>query len=180
MKEKGTGGANTKTGLVFEKRTDLLTAISSLPGYSVKSNVIFYKSEEVARSYKKNNLYLYLASQGVNYRKILSKRLIPDEAMYVIVNNTLYIIEMKFQQVTGSVDEKLQTCDFKKKQYKKLMAPLNIEVEYIYILSNWFRKPQYKDTLDYVISVGCQYYFEYLPLQKLGLPVPESRKTIRK
>jgi len=26
--------------------------------------------------------------------------------------------------------------------------------------------------LDYVISVGCQYYFHYLPLQKLGLPVP--------
>ena len=80
---------------------------------------------------------------------------------------------MKYQEVTGSVDEKLQTCDFKKKQYKKLMAPLNIEVEYIYILSDWFRKLEYKDVLDYVISVGCQYYFQYLPLQKLGLPVPK-------
>jgi hypothetical protein len=80
---------------------------------------------------------------------------------------------MKYQEVTGSVDEKLQTCDFKKKQYKKLMAPLNIEVEYIYILSDWFRKAEYKDVLDYVISVGCQYYFQYLSLQKLGLPVPK-------
>ncbi|MBI4050010.1 MAG: hypothetical protein HY398_01015 [Candidatus Doudnabacteria bacterium] len=174
MIEKGKGGGNTRTGLVFEKRTDLMTAISQLPGYTVKSNVIFYKGEEVARSYKKNNLYLYLSSQGVNYKKILSKRLIPDEAMYVIVNNTMYIVEMKFQQVAGSVDEKLQTCDFKKKQYKRLMAPLNVEVEYIYILSNWFKKAQYKDTLDYVISMGCQYYFEYLPLQKLGLPIPKK------
>lgn len=89
------------------------------------------------------------------------------------MNNTLFVIEMKYQEVTGSVDEKLQTCDFKKKQYKKLMAPLNVEVEYIYILSDWFRKPEYKDVLDYVISVGCQYYFQYLPLQKLGLPVPK-------
>ena len=85
-------------------------------------------------------------------------------------------IEMKSQEVTGSVDEKLQTCDFKKKQYKKLMSPLNIEVEYIYILNDWFKKAQYKDTLDYVISVGCQYYFNYLPLQKLGLPVPDNKK----
>ena len=47
---------------------------------------------------------------------------------------------MKYQEVTGSVDEKLQTCDFKKKQYKKLMAPFNIEVEYIYILSPDFER----------------------------------------
>jgi len=31
-----------------------------------------------------------------------------------------------------------------------------------------------KDVLDYIISVGCQYYFSYLPLQKLGLPVPKE------
>jgi len=81
---------------------------------------------------------------------------------------------MKFQKEAGSVDEKLQTCDFKKKQYKKLMSQLNIDVGYIYILSDWFKHPPYKDTLDYVISVGCQYYFEYLPLKKLGLPVPKK------
>jgi len=71
------------------------------------------------------------------------------------------------------VDEKLQTCDFKKKQFRKLFATLNIEIEYIYILGDWFKLPKYKDVLDYVISVGCQYYFGYLPLQKLGLPVPK-------
>lgn len=52
-----------------------------------------------------------------------------------------------------------------------LAENLNIDVEYIYILNDWFRNPSYKDTLDYVISVGCQYYFNYLPLQKLGFPV---------
>ena len=114
-----------------------------------------------------------LAEKKVEWRKLISKRLFPDEALYVIVNNTLFIIEMKFQKVAGSVDEKLQTCDFKKKQYRKLMAPLNTDVEYIYIPNDWFKNPSYKDTLDHVISVGCQYYFNYLPLQKLGLPVPK-------
>ncbi len=168
----GKKGGSTKTGLNFEKTSDINVLLAKTPGYSVKGNAIFYKGKEVAHSYKKNGLYVFLKSEGLDYKKYISKRLLPDEALYVIVNNTLFIIEVKFQRVAGSVDEKLQTCDFKRKQYAKLLAPLNIEVEYIYILSDWFRKKEYKDVLDYIISVGCQYYFEYLPLQKLGLPVP--------
>jgi len=173
MKKGGIGGGNTATGLNFEGGRDILAILDKTDGYSVKGNVIYYNGREVAYSYRKHGLYRYLQSRGVDWKKYISKQLLPDEALYVIVNNTLFIIEMKWQEVAGSVDEKLQTCDFKKKQYKKLMAPLNIEVEYIYILNDWFKKPQYKDTLDYVISVGCQYYFNYLPLKKLGLPVPK-------
>jgi len=173
MIKGGKGGGNTLTGLKFENGRDISSVIKKIKGYSVEGRSILYQKKEVARSYKKYSLYIYLRSQGVDYRKILSKKLLPDEAVYVIHNNTLFVIEMKSQGTSGSVDEKLQTCDFKKKQYRRLMAPLNIEVEYIYILSDWFKKPEYKDTLDYVISVGCQYYFQYLPLQKLGLPVPQ-------
>jgi hypothetical protein len=170
----GIGGGNTITGLNFEREGDILELLKKQPGYEVVGSSILYAGKEVAQNYRKNALYIYLKKRGVDYTQYLSKKLLPDEALYVIVNNTLFIIEMKFQQVAGSVDEKLQTCDFKRKQYAKLMAPLNIEVEYIYILSDWFRVPAYKDVLDYIISVGCQYYFKYLPLQKLGLPVPES------
>jgi len=172
MIKKGKGGGNTITGLNFEKETNLLVLLGKTKGYLIKDDIIFYEDKEVARSYRKHGLYRYLESRGIDYTKILSRKLLPDEALYVIVNNILYILEMKFQEVAGSVDEKLQTCDFKKKQYKKLMAPLNIDVEFIYILSDWFKDPAYKDVLDYVISMGCQYYFQYLPLQKLGLPVP--------
>ena len=174
MKKKGFGGGNTVTGLKFERGRDILSILENTEGYLVKGNIVYYFGKEVARSYRKYGLYKYLESQNVDYKKIISKRLLPDEALYVIINNTLFIIEMKYQEVAGSVDEKLQTCDFKKKQYKKLMAALNVEVEYIYILDDWFRKSEYKDVLDYVISMGCQYYFRYLPLQKLGLPVPKQ------
>jgi hypothetical protein len=173
MIEKGIGGGNTVTGINFEKEVSLLTLLDSKEGYSVKGNAIFYNNKEVAQSYQKHSLYKYLASKGVDYKKFISKKLLPDEAIYVIKNNTLFVIEIKFQKTSGSVDEKLQTCDFKKKQYKKLFAPLNIDIEYIYILSDWFRKPGYKDTLDYILSMGCYYYFQYLPLEKIGLPVPK-------
>lgn len=178
MKDGGIGGGSTITGLRFEDETSILNLLEKTTGYSVEGNIIYFESEEVAKSYRKFGLYKYLDSRGIDYRNFISKRLVPDEAIYVLKNNTLFVIEIKFQHVAGSVDEKLQTCDFKKKQYKKLMAPLNIDVEYIYILSDWFRKPEYKDSLDYVISVGCYFYFEYLPLEKIGLPVPQGKKTL--
>lgn len=176
MKKGGVGGGNTITGLNFEGKADLLTLLHNLPGYKVeKAGIGFdikYKDGTIAHSYKKNEFYKFLESKGVEWEKIVSKKLLPDGAIYVIKDNTLYILELKYQEVAGSVDEKLQTCDFKRKQYQKLMAQLNTEVEYIYILSEWFKHPRYKDVLDYVISVNCQYYFEYLPLHKIGLPVP--------
>lgn len=177
MKKGGVGDGNTITGLNFEGKADLLTLLDNLPNYKVVKAVIgsdiLYNDEVIAHSFNKHDLYRYLESEGVDWKKILSRRLLPDGALYVIKDNTLYILEMKYQEGAGSVDEKLQTCDFKKKQYRKLMAQLNVEVQYIYILSEWFKHPSYKDSLDYVISVGCQYYFEYLPLHKIGLPVPE-------
>lgn len=174
MKKGGVGGANTRTGIVFEGRVDLIKRFEDLEDYEVKHNLIFYKDEEVARYFKKRSLYRFLDEQGVDYKNYISKRLEPDNALYVIKDNTIYIIEVKFQHVGGSVDEKLQTCDFKKKQYQKLFSSLNYEVEYIYLLSDWFKKPEYKDVRDYIISVGCRFYFEYLPLAEIGMPVPES------
>lgn len=180
MKKGGTGGGNTRTGLVFEMEKDLVSFLSKQTGYSTrqitgykKSYFIYYNGDQVARTFPTHDLYKFLKDEhGVIWSNIFSKKLLPDDALYVVLNNTVYIIEKKNQNGAGSVDEKLQTCDFKKKQYKKLFSLLNYEVEYLYLLADWFKDPKYKDSLDYVISVGCQYYFEYIPLQKLGLPVP--------
>ncbi len=174
MKKGGIGGGNTRTGIVFEGRVDICTALSKLPGYKIEENSIIYHDEVIAYSYKQHSLYVFLKEQDIDYRNYISKKLLPDDAIYVIKDNTIYIIEVKFQEGAGSVDEKLQTCDFKKKQYQKLFSSLNYEIEFIYILSDWYRKDEYKDVRDYIISVGCRYYFEYLPLHEIGLPVPEQ------
>lgn len=177
MIKGGIGGGNTRTGLIFEDKVDLATFLSNLPRYTLENNNVYYEGCKVAMIFKKNNFYKFLKDIGINWENYISKKLLPDDSIYVIINNTLYIIECKHQQVAGSVDEKLQTCDFKKKQYQKLMAPANIKVQYMYLLDNWFRDPKYKDVLDYIISVGCQYYFEYIPLVELGLPVPPELIT---
>lgn len=173
MKQNGYGGANTLTGLVFEGEVDLKTFLSGQKDYKIIEHDVFYKDKLVGSIYKKHDFYKYfLKPRGIDWRQHISKQLLPDDSIFVIANNTVFIIECKYQEVGGSVDEKLQTCDFKKKQYQKLLAQLNVEVEYIYLLSDWFKDPKYKDVLDYIHSVRCQYYFGYIPLQKLGLPVP--------
>ena len=173
MIKGGKGGGNTRTGLLFEGTTALSTFLGTKPGYEVSGDKVFYKGALVARVFKKHSFYsVLLAELGIDWTKLLSKRLLPDDSIFVLQNNTLWIVESKFQQVEGSVDEKLQTCDFKRKQYQKLLSQANIDVEYVYLLGDWFRNPKYQDVLDYVHSVNCHYYFEYIPLVKLGLPVP--------
>ncbi len=177
MKYKGIGGANTRTGLAFEGKTDLGTFLNTQKGYVVENGNVFFEGELVGRIFKKHGFYKLLEEYGINWRELISKKLLPDASIFVIVKNTLFVIECKYQQGAGSVDEKLQTCDFKKKQYQKLLSHANIEVEYIYLLSDWFKHPSYKDVLDYIISVRCHYYFEYIPLVTLGLPVPEEKAS---
>ena len=172
MKKGGIGGGNTITGLIYEGKVDLAVYLARQKDYQVEGTNVLYQGKVVAYVFKKHEFYKFLEENGVDWRNIISSQLLPDNCIYVIVNNTLFILEVKNQNVGGSVDEKLQTCDFKRKQYIKLLSQLNIEVEYVYILSQWFKNPKYRDVLDYIVSVNCHYYFASIPLQKLGLPVP--------
>lgn len=176
MIKDGKGGARTLTGLAFEEKSDFLTLLGQSPDYEVRRNKskagseVLHKGKLVARTFKKHDFYKFLAEFGVDYSKIISKKLLPDDALYVMDKKTVFIIEVKFQQVAGSVDEKLQTCDFKKKQYLKLVQGLGMRIEYVYILNDWFQNPAYKDVLDYINSVGCHYEFQTLPFALVGLP----------
>jgi hypothetical protein len=176
MIKGGKGGASTNiTGLKFEQKIDVKTAFSQLKGYEVKGAEVFFEGEKIAELYKKNDLYkVLLKKHNIKWEEIVAKRLFPDEAIFVVRHNTIYIIEKKFQHRSGSVDEKLQTCDFKKKQYRKILAKANIRVEYGYVLNDWFKQKIYRDVLDYIRSVDCFYYFEELPFSFLGLPGPKT------
>ncbi len=44
MKAKGKGGANTKTGLVFEGKTDLTTFLGNQKYYTVIEGNVYFKN----------------------------------------------------------------------------------------------------------------------------------------
>lgn len=170
MIKSGKGGANTQTGLRFEERINLGAVLSQLPDFEVKGDEVYFKNEKIAHLYSKYKLYKnLLVLKEISHTSYISKKLLPDEA--ILVGNTLFIIEMKFQHGSGSVDEKLQTCHFKKRQYTKLFSDTDIDVEYIYILNDWFKQDSYRDVLEYIEEVGCHYYFDEIPLHILGLDV---------
>ena len=181
MVKDGKGGAKTLTGLNFEEKVDFVDLLKKINGYKVQKSKIlsgldvYFNDKLVARAFKKHEFYKFLEEKGIDWKKIISKKLLPDDALLVIVRETLFIIEVKYQQVAGSVDEKLQTCDFKRKQYLKLVKSLELKVEYVYVLNDWFKAPSYKDVLDYINSVNCHYKFNELPLAWLGLPAGKTK-----
>ena len=142
MIKNGTGGANTVTGLDFEN----------------KAKINFNENDI---NLTKNNLYNYLKNNHIDYTKIISRKLLPDEAYFNPNTKEFKIYEKKYQQVAGSTDEKPQTCAFKIHQFKKIGAAIGAnKVTYTYIFNNWFKKPEYKDMLEYIKSVdGCDYIF---------------------
>lgn len=167
------GGANTNvSGLEFERNTDICEILSRIEGYEIIEHIIKKNGNPVAEYYEKYQFYKkFLEPNGIQYQNILSKKLLPDSAIYVKRDDvsTMYIIEKKYQNGGGSVDEKLQTCHFKKLQYEKLLSPLDIVVEYIYLLNEWFDQPCYQDVFDYIKSVGCDYFIKEIPLDRIQL-----------
>lgn len=173
MIKGGKGGAKTnQSGLKFEREVELADLLKK-QGYNLIEDKIghsiFLNEELIGILLKKYGLYRFLDSKGINYKDYLSKRLLPDNALINLKNNTFYIIEVKFQAKPGSTDEKLQTCHYKLNQYRKLLSKLNYNVEFSYILNDWFSNPGYRDTLGYVEEAGCRYYFSEYP--DLGLPL---------
>ena len=165
------GGAKTNAnGLSFEGRTDLLEAFRNHPDFTIEKNKVFRKGECVGLYYEKHNFYSgFLEKKGVNWKEIISKRYLPDSVFINTSNNTAYVIEKKYQEASGSVDEKLQTCDFKKNIYENLLNGITDRVHYYYLLNDWFTKPEYKDVFDYIDKVGCKKFINFIPFEEFGL-----------
>lgn len=164
------GGANTnKNGLKFEQTTSLDSALDVV-GYKIDDNKVYLEKKLIGYSVPKKRLYSkFLKPMGIDYKDYNSKRWEPDECFINIKNKTAYIIEKKFQNGSGSVDEKLPGCHFKKQEYLKLFTPLGYNVEFLYVLNDWFLQDSYKDILEYIEQVGCKYYFNEIPLGYLEL-----------
>ena len=107
----------------------------------------------------KHELYKYLAKVGIDWKNLISKKLLPDQAF--IYNSCLFVFEKKFQQTNGSADEKPQTCAFKIRQFNKIAKALGLEkATYTYVFNDWFKKPEYTDMLNFIKETdGCDYIF---------------------
>ena len=139
---KGTGAGGKKTntnGLGFEKINDISTEYNIIENNS-NHKIINFKNQE------NFNIITGTKSQFVKYLepyendffkdKRLGGTIQPDQ--WFIFNNTIIILELKFQQSSGSVSEKLQTPT-KKIQHLQDRYP-DKKIVYIYGLHKWYKK----------------------------------------
>lgn len=132
MKAGGTGVSNILTGLRCEEEVDFGKLLESIPrcsineilGESDKRKVEFrygidLDNKLVAKSFKDHSFYTCLfEDHKITGKKLVSSKLLPDDAL-------LFIIKIKFQKVSGSIDKKRTTCDYKQKQYLKLVSQIH-------------------------------------------------------
>ena len=171
----GGGSETNKTGLTFEKYIDHVFSnqINESNNVSLNGINIIKDGNVYATRYPKHNLYNNLCKGfGIRWQDRLSKKLLPDDAIFVHETNTLYIVEKKYQKSSGSNDEKLQTPPYKIRQYNKLLKGTDIKVKYCYVLSDWFKvenHKEYRDVLEYLEEIGVPYFYNELPLHHIGL-----------
>ena len=175
----GGGSKTNKNGLSFEGRTDFINSIKNNKDFFLKKKLNFKNTYEILFKKQKIGFYtekyefysFFLLKEKVNWKKIVSKQYLPDAVLINIQNKTIYIIEKKFQSRSGSTDEKLQTCDFKRKIYSKLINECgdSYKTKYYYLLNSWYERNEYEDVKKYILDVGCKYFVNEIILDELGI-----------
>lgn len=133
---------------------------NTITGLRFEEQVTIHRQDGINIS--KTKLKSFLKEKGISDPlQYLSWMFQPDEAYYIPETNEIVIYEKKFQQTSGSADEKLGACAWKIQEYKNVFAAAGIEkVSYIYIFCDWFKQPRYEKLLQYIRSVdGCDYIF---------------------
>ena len=178
----GGGNKTNINGLAFERDTDLLDIFERLDNFKVEIITpekaaktryakIYKSNEHIGNFYEKDSLYRELFEpEGYNYKEKEYSLLKPDSVFLNIKNKTAYVIEKKFQSGGGSVDEKLQTCDFKKNfYYQPMFQKLGYKTEFYFVLSDWFDSKSKSLVFEYIEKVKCKYFFNFIPFKELGL-----------
>ena len=153
----GAGGAATNTnGLPFEEATDLATEYATIETTDCSKKIMFKGSDSVFITTKKAKQRVPELTPSLPKELQAHGTKLPDECFIDQEKKVLFIIEKKSQNGSGSVCEKLQTADFKRKHYSKLFPEYS--VVYFYCLSEWFRE-KCKAELEFLDEIGVRVFW---------------------
>lgn len=154
-KGAGAGGCNTnKNGLPYEEMTDLKDKYNILSKEKNHNIIEFNGSIKHYKACKQSNVFKCM-NEHINETICKAHGCKnPDECFIDDNDKIMFIIEKKFQNVGGSVCEKIQTPDFKIWQYSRTFPTYNIV--YIYCLSDWF-------------YINCKAELQYLEYKKIPI-----------
>lgn len=160
MSNRGTGAGGGQTnanGLPFEEETSMRSEFVTIE-IREDGRIVDVESPNGTR-YRTGAKGKYHEIMGIydpNYADIhlLHGTKEPDE--YYITEKSSYVIEKKTQSEKGSVCEKLQTAPMKQRRLQRMYP--NIQINYIYILSPFFRE-RCPAELEELSSENIHYFF---------------------
>lgn len=141
-KGTGAGGKNTnKNGLVFENVLQNHIQGNIYNGYTYLEKTDFC-------NHMKD---LYRDS-------IKSKNFRPDGAFVSKDRKNVFILECKFQQCLGSIDEKILNGPIKRELYR-MKYPEVDEFKYGFVLSPWYKQESYDSWINILKLYGIKIFF---------------------
>ena len=180
---KSGGGANTTlNGLKFERDIEFSELVDTLPNYELKE--IDFKDKKVTKGFEvyrigekepmgkimpKNRFYDFL--KDLNIENTNSKQWQPDEVFINFENNTVYIIEKKWQETRGSVDEKLLGFGNKRRLYQRLLDKSDkpFSVSFVFVGNDFFKEDSYRDYFEMLRGDGIKIMIEKYDMNFFGL-----------
>lgn len=144
----GAGGINTNKNGIYYENIKNIKSESIIIEKNKNHNIILFNKDKNKKfiTGKKSEFIKYLDKYEDKKIERLHGTKNPDN--WYIYDNKIFIIEIKFQQCSGSVCEKLQTANNKIKNFKKRYP--NYNIHYIYCLSEWFKKNCKGEILDLI------------------------------
>lgn len=181
MKKGGVGGANTNaSGLPYEDkvaeelRNELtqngfreIESLRKQDKEKVKLEVYKKSDHQIEIAFKNAFYKEFIEELGIDYKNLFSARLIPDIVLINKQKKKVTIIEVKNQTGSGSVLEKLQTCDYKYYYYSKLLAKHNYQIQIVWRLGKYFQdnSKSLQSVYEYMLMKNSIYYFEKIPIE---------------
>lgn len=175
---------NSVANIIFDEGSGLSFIRSASLKISAKRGLVIIDGELAGFLCSQDDLYNFLAenypskASSANEAKkrkskiksILSKNLNPDLAYVNLKAKKLTIVEIKAQNGDGSVDEKLETVDFKRKQYAKLIEHTDLEsIEFKWILDKRFEHEKYSDVKNYIKEMKSDYLIDEICPEFVGI-----------
>jgi len=179
VRRGGIGGANTNaSGLPYEAKVaeEVRQALisngykQSAKQHAFPKSEFFVKNHALLQLSFHNTFYKeFVDTLGINYKDTFSARLVPDIALINRQAKTLKIIEIKNQTGSGSVVEKLQTCDYKQYYYSKLLEKENYNVQVLWRLGKYFQDnaKALASVYEYMLIKKSPYFFDDIPMTNL-------------
>ena len=183
--KNGGGSKTTINGLKFERDTDFSELVDSLPNYRVEE--IGFEDKKVTKGF---NVYrigeenpigkimpqyrFYDFLKGLKIKNTNSKQWKPDEVFINFENHTVYIVEKKWQESEGSVDEKLLGFGNKRRIYQRLLDSVQesepFSVQFIFVGNkSFFGQDKYRDTFEMLRGDGIKIMLDEYDMSFFGL-----------